>query len=202
MKPETTAIACLILLAASSAIADDRFGDEPRDFSNRNLKGTWVVSGWSEATLLAPLLGELTHATPPSVIVSPGDKVTIKGTLVGLFEFDGRGAISEFRDLFKAGGLEPVSPPFPLPFLPSVPEAGHGAYAVAPDGTVHLSTIIVDPASGMTAGEAEYDCVLSLLPQQLDCMFSRFKTYVVDPGGYEAPIVGQLTMRPQRALRR
>lgn len=187
----------ILIVAASSAGADDRFGNDTRDFSNRDIKGTWIYEGWVEATLLAPFPAETTHATPPSTIVSPGDAVTVRGTTVGLFTFDGRGTIEGFHDLFKVGGLKPISPPFPLPFVPPASEQGRGKYFVEPDGRVHLSTVIIDPASGATAGEAEYDCVLNRFPRRLKCMFSRFKTYVVDPSGFEAPIIGQVTLEPQ-----
>jgi hypothetical protein len=191
-------LGCLLTATAATAMAEDALSDETREFSNRDLRGTWTLSGWVEATLLVPFPAETTHATPPSSIVSPGDKVTIRGTEVGLFTFNGRGRITAFQDLFKVGGLAPLSPPFPLPFLPPLPEAGHGSYAVMPDGTAHLSTIIIDPATGATAGEAEYDCVLNRSPRRMECIFSRFRTYVVDPGGFDAPIVGQVTLRPQR----
>lgn len=198
MRLERALMACVLAAAAATAAADDRYFRNDRDFSNRDLRGTWTIAGWVEVTLLSPIPAETTHSTPPSVFVSPGDKVTIRGAMVGLFDFDGRGTITSFRDLFKAGGLEPLSPPVPFPFLPPAPETGHGEYAVEPDGIVHLATTIVDEATGHATGEAEYDCVLNRLPRQLDCVFSRFKTYVVDPNGFEAPIVGQLTLRPQR----
>ena len=197
MKFERILIACLLAAAAATASADNRFYRNNHEFSNRDLRGTWTISGWLEATLLSPIPAQTTHSTPPSVYVSPGDKVTIRGAMVGLFDFDGRGTITSFRDLFKAGGLEPVSPPVPFPFVPPAPETGHGEYTVNPDGTVNLATTIVDEATGFKAGEAEYDCILNRLPRQLECVFSRFKTYVVDPNGFEAPIVGQLTLRPQ-----
>jgi hypothetical protein len=196
MRFDRALIACLLASTAATAAADDRHWNI-RDFSNRDLSGTWTITGWVEATLLSPIPAQTTPSTPPSTYVSRGDKVTIRGAIVGLFEFDGRGTITSFRDLFKAGGLEPVSPPVPFPFVPPAPETGHGEYTVNPDGTVHLATTIVDEATGFKAGEAEYDCILNRLPRQLECVFSRFKTYVVDPNGFEAPIVGQLTLRPQ-----
>lgn len=63
---------------------------------------------------------------------------------------------------------------------------------------MRISAVVVDPASGNTAGEAEYDCVLSRFPRRMDCIFSRFRTFVVDASGFDAPIVGQVTFRPQR----
>jgi hypothetical protein len=188
-----------MLVISTTVVADDRERDpdRARRFSDQDLNGTWTITGSIEATLLAPFPAEMTIATPPSALIAYGDKVTIRGTLVGLFTFDGRGSITEFQDLFKAGGLEPKGP-FPLPFLPPAPEAGVGSYSVSPDGTVHLSTIIIDPMTSGTAGEAEYDCVLNRSPRQLDCMFSRFKTYAVDPTGFDAPVAGLLTLRPQR----
>lgn len=170
---------------------------QDRRYKERDLRGRWAFSGWVEATLLIPVPGEITHSTPPSAVVVPGDKVSVKGTLVGLFEFDGKGGIPAFQDLFKAGGIEPTSPPFPLPFLPPVPEQGHGNYTVAENGTVQLFTLIINPMNDRVAGEADYDCVLSRSPKRLHCMMSRFKTYVVDETGFEAPVIGLFTLRPQ-----
>jgi hypothetical protein len=189
-----TVVAFAALGASPSVFADT----DSRPFSNADLRGTWTIAGWLEATLLVPFPGEITHSTPPSVPISPGDKITIKGTLVGLFEFDGNGNIKAFKDLFKAGGVEPLSPPFPLPFIPPFPESGYGTYSVDSSGMVKLQTLIINPADDGLAGEADYDCVLNRKPKQLDCIFSRFRTYVVDPAGYHAPIVGQFTMRPRR----
>lgn len=193
------AVVVIILstLAAGTAAADGAAGKRGK-FSNRDVRGIWTYAGWVEATLLVPIPGEITDSTPPSAVIVPGDKITVTGATVGLFKFNGKGAIVRFRDLFKAGGVEPMSPPFPLPFLPPAPEQGHGTYSVAPDGTVQMNTVIVDPESGNTLGEVAYDCVMSRLPRRLDCIFSRFKTFVVDPAGFEAPIVGQITLRPQR----
>lgn len=198
MEVKFAIVTAAALLSASGALAEDGSRPDGRGFSDGALRGTWVITGWTEATLLAPIPAELTATTPPSAVVSPGDKITVRGTLVGLVDFDGHGAIPAFRNLFKAGGLEPMSPPFPLSFLPPAPEEGRGQYSVSPEGTVHISTTVVDPDSGLTVGETDYDCVLSLVPRRLDCIFSRFRTYVVDPGGFEAPIVGQVTLRPQR----
>ena len=189
-----TLVAIASLATSSSLFADS----DNRPFNNGNLRGTWTIAGWLEATLLVPFPGEITHSTPPSVPISPGDKITIKGSLVGLYEFDGNGGITAFKDLFKAGGGEPLSPPFPLPFLPPSPESGYGNYSVDSSGMVKLQTLIINPADESLAGEADYDCVLNRKPQQLDCIMSRFRTYVVDPAGYHAPIVGQFTMRPRR----
>ena len=183
-----------LLLSSASAFG----GDSDHHYSDNKIRGIWTYSGWVEATLLVPVPGQITHAASPPSIFNPGDRVSVKGTLVGLFKFDGRGKIDSFHDLFKAGGIEPFSPPFPLPFLPPFPEQGNGSYTVNPDGTVKLSTVIINPGDGAVAGEADYDCVLNLSPKQLDCIFSRFKTYVVDPNGFEAPIVGLVTLRPQR----
>jgi hypothetical protein len=198
MKANLIVIASMLVIA-STAAADDREWerDRARPFSDQDLKGTWTISGSIEATLLAPFPAEMTIATPPSAPIAYADKVTVRGTLVGLFSFDGHGSITKFQDLFKAGGLEPKAP-FPLPFLPPAPETGSGSYSVASDGTVHLSTVIVDPMTSGKAGEAEYDCVLNRLPRQLDCMFSRFKTFAVDPNGFDAPVAGLVTLRPQR----
>jgi hypothetical protein len=185
-----TATALGLATVVGSAVAQT----SNTQYSERDVRGTWTYSGWVEATLLIPFPAEITHSAPPSSIVGPGEKVTVKGALVGLFHFDGKGTITQFNDLFKAGGLEPV----PFPFAPPAPEQGHGSYTVAPDGTVKLSTLIINPIDDSVAGEADYDCVLIRSPRQLDCIISRFKTFVVDPAGYDAPVVGQFVLRPQR----
>ena len=190
------ALATIVVLGFFSAIHTAQ-AQSNSQYSERDIRGVWTYSGWVEATLLIPFPAEITHSTPPSAVVGPGDKVTVKGTLVGLFSFDGKGTIDAFHDLFKAGGIEPL-PPFPLPFAPPAPEQGHGSYTVNPDGTVTMTTLIINPMDDSVAGEADYACVLNRSPRQLECMFSRFKTFVVDPSGFEAPVVGQVVLRPQR----
>jgi hypothetical protein len=186
------------VLVLACGISSTNADESKHRYAENDIRGTWTYSGWVEATLLIPFPGEVTQSTPPSSIVSPGDKVTLKGTLVGLFNFDGRGGIESFEDLFKAGGVEPISPPFPLPFLPPAPEQGHGTYSVNPDGTVELKTLIINPDDDSVAGELDYACVLNRSPRQLECIIARFKTFLVDPAGFEAPIVGLVTLRPQR----
>ncbi len=203
MNVNRTLAAFLLITAAISTQAEDRYSEEHRyaknhQYSEKDIRGTWTYSGWVEATLLIPFAAEITHSTPPSALVGAGEKVALKGTLVGLFTFDGKGKIAEFQDLFKAGGAEPTSPPFPLPYVPPFLEQGDGKYSVEPNGIVQLETLIINPADGSVAGEADYACVLNRKPKRLDCMFARFKTFVVDPGGFNAPIVGRVTLRPQR----
>jgi hypothetical protein len=196
------ALALLTLVTVSwTCLASAVFAEvsEPtRSFSTLDLRGTWTMTGWAEATLLIPFPAEITDVSGPGVPVNPGDKVAVKGTLVGLFEFDGHGRIVGFQDVFKPGGVEPLSPPFPIPWVPPLPESGHGSYLVNENGMVTLSTEIIDPASGSLAGEVEYSCVLNRMPARLDCIFSRFKTYVVDPGGFDSAITGQVVLMPQR----
>lgn len=194
-------ICCAIMLGIlvfASSITSVNADESGHRYAENDIRGTWTYSGWVEATLLIPFPGEVTHSTPPSSIVSPGDKVTLKGTLIGLFNFDGQGRIESFQDLFKAGGVEPVSPPFPLPFLPPFPEQGHGTYTVNPNGMVEMHALVIDPVDDRVVGEADYVCVLNSSPKQLDCAIARFKTFVVDPAGFEAPIAGLITLRPQR----
>ncbi|HKJ17899.1 MAG TPA: hypothetical protein VJ984_11150 [Xanthomonadales bacterium] len=194
--PALLAIFVAVWMCATSSVYADE--ESQRSFRESDLRGTWTMAGWVEATLLIPFPGEITHSVGPGDPVNPGDKVALKGTLVGLFEFNGSGAIVEFNDLFKPGGIEPLSPPFPIPWVPPLTETGHGSYTVDANGMVSLSTEIIDPASGNLAGEADYNCVLNRSPKRLDCIFARFKTYVVDPAGFDAPITGQVTMMPQR----
>jgi hypothetical protein len=189
-----TVMSALLTLSALSAA----HGQEPKtSFSEKDIRGVWTYSAWVEATLLIPLPAEMTHFTPPSQIVSPGDKVTVKGTLIGLFEFDGKGNVTSFQDLFKAGSVEPLGG-FPLPYLPALPEQGSGSYTVSSDGMVEIKLTGLNPDTQNLAGETDYACVLNRSPRQLDCMFGRFKTFAVDPSGFDAPIAGQATLRPQR----
>jgi hypothetical protein len=179
-----------LLLAASATQARDSRWD--RSYSARDLHGTWTFASSLEASLPIPFPAEITQSTPPSTVVAPGDVVTLRGTVIGLFEFDGEGGV-QLRDFFKAGNVAPL----PFPYAGPAPEQGHGTYTVDPDGIVQISTVYINGDTGDIAGEADYVCTLNRLPQQLSCMFARFKTYVVDPGGFEAPIQGLVTMRPQ-----
>lgn len=179
------------LITAVNAAADEPRHDE--HFSERDLRGTWTYSSEFETTLPIPFAADIVDAAPPPATVYPGDVVTIKGTTVGLFEFDGRGGVV-FRDFFKAGTVKPLA----FPSTPAAPEDGYGTYSVERDGFVHIQTVYL--SGDHIVGESDYVCTISTEPRQLDCMWARFKTFVVDANGYDAPIEGLVTMRPQTGV--
>ena len=167
-----------------------------RDFSTRDLKGTWTVVAWIDSTLLIPFPAEIVSSPGVTVTVAPGDKVNVLGSLVGLVEFDGRGGIPSFQDVIKIGAVRPLAP-FPLPFLPPLPEQGEGSYSVEPNGTAHMAIDLANP-DGSIAANMELQCVLSRAPRQAECVIARFKTFFVDPNGFEAPVTGIFTLKRQR----
>lgn len=116
--------------------------------------------------------------------------------MVGLVKFDGEGGIPSFQDVIKLGAVRPLAP-FPLPFLPPLPEQGSGSYSVEINGIAHMVLDFVNP-DGSIAANLELQCVVTRYPRQADCVPGRFKTFAVDPNGFEAPITGIFTLKRQR----
>ena len=131
------AVMALGLLAVAGWSVEAAAGDYHRPYSTHDLRGTWTVKAWIDGTYLIPLPAEIVVSPGETVTVAPGDKVSVLGSLVGLVEFDGRGGIPSFRDVIKLGAVKPLAP-FPLPFLPPLPEQGAGSYSVEADEAVLL----------------------------------------------------------------
>jgi hypothetical protein len=111
----------MVLMSLGAGISEVRAEESAPPYTKSDIRGTWTYSGWVQGTFLIPIPAEITHATPPSALVSRGDKVSIPGTVVGLFEFDGHGTISSFRDHFKPGG---TATPVPTPLRAAIRRAG------------------------------------------------------------------------------
>ena len=190
------AVMALGLLAVAGWSTEAAAGDYHRPYSTHDLRGTWTVKAWIDGTYLIPLPAEIVVSPGETVTVAPGDKVSVLGSLVGLVEFDGRGGIPSFRDVIKLGAVKPRAP-FPLPFLPPLPEQGAGSYSVEADGTAHMAIDFVNP-DGSIAANMELQCVLDRRPRQVECVIARFKTFAVDPAGFEAPVTGIFTFKRQR----
>ena len=187
----------VLALFVSATLSNQASADNgPRAFSTHDLRGTWTVVAWIDSTLLIPFPAEIVTSPGVTVTVAPGDKVNILGSLVGLVEFDGRGGIPSFQDVIKIGAVRPLAP-FPLPFLPPFPEQGAGTYTVEPNGTAHMAIDFVNPDNSIAAN-MELQCVLSRAPRQVECVIARFKTFAVDPNGFEAPVTGIFTLKRQR----
>jgi hypothetical protein len=78
-----------------------------------------------------------------------------------------------------------------------LPEQGTGTYYVEPDGTAQIALDFANP-DGSLAANLELQCVLSRLPRQVECVIARFKTFAVDPSGFEAAVTGIFTFKQQR----
>ena len=172
---------------------------QPRPFAERDLNGTWVLSGLVKFAAPIPIHALILHGGAPHTLVAPGEKVGIWASQVGLMRFDGRGRVSDVENVIKVGEIEPL-PPFPLGYLPPQTELGAGSYPVAPSGMVTISIAGRDPnasAPGEVNFETEFQCVLNRNPEEMKCTYSRFKTYFVDPSGYDAPIMGIVTFTRQ-----
>lgn len=186
-----------LALLLSATLSNQASADNGRRaFSTHDLRGTWTVVAWIDGTYLIPFPAEIVSSPGVTVTVAPGDKVNVLGSLVGLVEFDGRGGIRSFQDVIKLGAVRPLDP-FPLPFLPPLPEQGQGTYTVEPNGTAQMAIDFANP-DGSVAGNLELQCVLNRAPRQVECVIARFKTFAVDPNGFEASVTGIFTLKRQR----
>ena len=163
-------------------------------YSNGDLRGEWVWSGWVRFGAPVPFPALLVDGAPPQEQVAPGEVVGVWGAILGVMSFDGKGLVSN-ENVFKPGELQPLSPPFPLPFVPPLPEVSAGSYQVSNAGTVQMQLSGRSPASpeGQIDFNTDFSCVLNRKPLEMHCVFSRFQTFAVDPNGYHAPITGILT---------
>ena len=187
----------VLAVLVSAMLGNQALADYERgDYSTRDLKGTWTVTAWIDSTLLIPFPAEIVSSPGTAVTVNPGDKVNVLGSLVGLVEFDGRGHIASFKDVIKIGAVRPLAP-FPLPFLPPLPEQGSGSYSVEPDGTAHMVLDFLNP-DGSIASNMELQCVVNRWPREAQCVIAMFRTFFVDPEGFDAPITGIFTLKRQR----
>lgn len=172
-------------------------GEEPPPFySNSDLKGAWLFSGLLRFGAPVPILATLVDGAPPHALVNPGDVVGVWATILGSMRFDGDGEVSGVEDVVKTGELVPL-PPVPFPSLPPFPEIGAGSYSVSENGVVKIDITGRDPShpEGQVDFETGYYCLLNRTPREMKCTFSYFRTYFVDPAGYNAPITGEITFK-------
>ena len=145
-RPRSILLTLIVLMVAvggriEPAAADQR---QPRPFAERDLVGTWVVSGLVKFAAPIPIQALILHGGPPHTLVAPGEKVGVWASQVGLMRFDGRCRVTDVENVIKVGEIEPL-PPFPLGYIPPQTELGAGSYAVAPSGMVTISIAGRDP---------------------------------------------------------
>jgi hypothetical protein len=183
----------LVLLAAFMVAGSPVAEAGPGTYGDNDLRGEWIYSGLLKFGAPIPFPALQLHEAPPHDFVNPGDTVGIWGSILGIMTFDGGGGLAN-EDVFKTGELQPL-PPFPLPFVPPLPEVGTGTYSVSDKGIVQISLLGRDPANpeGQVDFESDMYCLLNRQPWEMKCVYSRFQTFFVDPNGYHAPITGIVT---------
>jgi hypothetical protein len=183
----------LVLLAASFVGGSAVAGEAPGQYGQNDLRGEWIYSGLLKFGSPIPFPALQLNEAPPHAQVNPGDTVGIWGSILGVMTFDGRGGLAN-EDVFKPGELQPL-PPFPLPFVPPLPEVATGTYSVSDRGVVQISLLGRDPGNpeGQVDFESDLYCLINRQPREMKCVYSRFQTFFVDPNGYHAPITGIVT---------
>ena len=82
---------------------------QPRPFAERDLNGTWVLSGLVKFAAPIPIHALILHGGAPHTLVAPGEKVGIWASQVGLMRFDGRGRVlyrGRIDDRYLSLGVE------------------------------------------------------------------------------------------------
>jgi|GEM_PF-4029763 len=183
--------ACVMLAVAFICSGAARAGGDDAAYSAQLLRGTWIWSGMLQFGAPIPLPGTLVDGTPPHAAVAPGDVVGLSVSTVGLMSFDGHGNVTHADEVVKIGGIVPAAG-LPFEHLPPFPEVYTGVYDVGPTGVVAVQLSGRSPESPEGQVDFEYDlhCVLNRWPREMTCVPARFKTYVLDPDGYPAPITG------------
>jgi hypothetical protein len=195
-RPAALLLFCALLLMPHASRADS---EANRQFNDAQLKGTWVFSGLLRFAAPAPLPATLVDGAPPHDQINPGDEVGLWASILGTMTFDGAGNVTRVEDVVKIGDAKPLSPPVPFDYLPPLPEIYTGTYAVSNSGVVEIALTgrSLDSPEGQVDFEFDLHCLVQHRAQKMRCVPARFRTRVVDPNGYPAPITGVLTVERQ-----
>jgi len=189
-------LACALLSIPNASRADSEANWR---FNDSQLKGTWVFSGLLRFAAPVPLPATLVDGAPPHDQINPGDEVGLWASILGTMTFDGAGSVTQVEDVVKIGDIKPLSPPVPFDFLPPLPEVYTGNYAVSGSGAVEIALTgrALDSPEGQVDFEFDLYCLIQHRAQKMQCVPAQFRSRVVDPNGYPAPITGVISMERQ-----